>query len=46
METCEHNLTDLMFRVGGSDTYELIGLKYCTYCKKIFSETLKEIPFK
>ena len=46
MEKCKHNLTDLLFRVGGSDIYEKMGLKYCTDCETIWKEGLKEIIFK
>ena len=46
MVDCEHELTDLLFRVGGSNIYESIGLKYCPKCGRIYKKTLKEIPFK
>lgn len=43
MVECKHDLTDLLFRAGGSNIYQKIGLKYCPKCEKIYKETLKEI---
>lgn len=40
---CHHILFDLMINVSG--IHEIIGLKYCKKCKKIFKETLQEIKF-
>ena len=40
---CHYALFDLMINVSGN--HELIGLKYCYKCKKIFKEVLAEVAY-
>ena len=40
---CEHAFYELMINISGF--YELIGLKYCKKCGKIFKEVIVEIKY-
>ena len=40
---CKHDLFDIM--VNNYGVYEMIGLKFCVKCKRIYKNTLQEVKY-